>query len=104
MITIAQTLDIPADRRLQLDLPQSVPSGRADIVLVLAAAEEAPRAYTPKPFPAIEALKEEARQKTAARLACPSGEPLQKYRGILKDVFTGDGVVYQRKMRGEWPD
>jgi hypothetical protein len=113
MITIEQTVDIPADRRLRLDmtLPQSVPSGRADIVLVLSVAEpaekaeeEASRIYTPKPFPTIEELKEEARQKTAARLACPSGDSLQKYCGILKDVFTEDGVEYQRKLRDEWPD
>jgi hypothetical protein len=104
MITIEQTVDIPADRRLYLDLPHSVPSGKVDIVLVLSTAEETPRAHTPTPFPNIESLKEEARQKTAARLACPSGDPLQKYCGILKDVFTEDGVEYQRKMRDEWPD
>jgi hypothetical protein len=106
MITIAQTVNSPADRRLHLDmdLPPGVPDGRADIVLVLSPAKETPPAYTPEPFPGIEELKAEARQKTAARLACPSGDPLQKYCGILKDVFTEDGVEYQRKMRDEWPD
>jgi hypothetical protein len=126
MITIEQTLDIPDDRRIHLDLPQSVPSGRADMVLVLSpaasaaasvaepaakaverAAKEAPRAYTPEPFPSLEALKEEARQKTAARHAemLRTGvDPLARFAGCLKDVFTEDGVEYQRRMRDEWPD
>jgi hypothetical protein len=113
MIAIEQTVDIPADRRLHLDitLPESVQSGRADIVLVFSTAEsveraagEEPGAYTPEPFPGIEELKAEARQKTAERFACPSGDSLQKYCGILKDVFTEDGLEYQRRLRDEWPD
>ena len=113
MLTIEQTIDIPTDRRLHLDmtLPPSVPSGRTSIVLVFPTAEgaekaegEAPRSHTPEPSPSIEELMEDARQKTAARLACPSGDPLQKYCGCLKDAFPEDGLEYQRRLRDEWPD
>ena len=113
MITIEQTITIPADRRLHLDvaLPQSVPGGRTSIVLVIPTAENAERAaeeaspvYVLKPDPTIEELMADARQKTEARLACPSGDPLQKYCGCLKDAFPEDGVVYQRRLRDEWPD
>jgi hypothetical protein len=103
MITIARTVDIPADRHLHLDLPQSVPSGRADIVLVLAAAEETPRAVTAEPFPSIEELKEEAAAKHAEMLKTGI-DPLARFAGCLKDVFTEDGLEYQRRMRDEWPD
>jgi hypothetical protein len=114
MITITRTVDIPADGHLQLDLPPGVPSGKADMVLVLSraegaerTAEEAPPAVTAEPFPSIEELQEEARQKTAARLAeweKTGVDPLARFAGRLKDVFPEDGVEYQRKMRDEWPD
>ena len=113
MITIEQTITIPADRRLHLDmtLPQSVPSGRTSIVLIIptsepaeSAEEEAPLVYKPAPEPTIEELMEDARQKTEARLADPSGDSLQKYCGCLEDAFPEDGLVYQRRMRDEWPD
>jgi hypothetical protein len=103
MITITQTVDIPADRRLHLDLPQSVPGGRADMVLVLSPAEKAPRVYTPEPFPSIEELKAEAAAKHAEMLKT-GVDPLARFAGCLKDVFTEDGVEYQRRMRDEWPD
>jgi hypothetical protein len=103
MITIKQTVDIPADRRLYLALPQSVPSGRADIVLVLSTAKEASRVAMAEPFPSIEELKEEASAKYAEMLKT-GVDPLARFAGCLKDVFTEDGVEYQRRLRDEWPD
>jgi hypothetical protein len=33
MITLQRTVDIPADRRLTLDLPMDVPTGKVSVVL-----------------------------------------------------------------------
>jgi hypothetical protein len=116
MITIEKTVDISADRRLHLDLtlPKTVPSGKTSVVLVFPSVEapvpaeqETRSAYAPEIFPAIEELKAEARQKTTERFAemeKTGVDPLQKYCGILKDVFPEDGLEYQRWMRDEWPD
>jgi hypothetical protein len=34
MITIQQTVDIPADRRLTVDIPLDVPTGKTSVVLM----------------------------------------------------------------------
>jgi hypothetical protein len=68
---------------------------------------ETPPPYLWEPFPAIEELMAEAERKAAERVAemeRTGVDPLQKYCGILKDVFPEDGLEYQRMMRDEWPD
>jgi hypothetical protein len=111
MVAIEKTIEITADGRLRLDirLPKTIPGGKTNVVLVFPSAEDpasksqaAP--YLRESFPAIEELKNEARRKTAERLADPSGDSLQKYCGCLKDLFSEDGVEYQREIRSEWPD
>ena len=115
MITFQQTVDIPADRHLTLDLPQTVPSGRVSVVLVFdtpagAEAETAPAGadavtrILERQFPTIEELKAEAARKTAARLADPSRDSLTRYAGCLADsaVFEGGPAAIQRQMRDEW--
>jgi hypothetical protein len=117
MITIEQTVDIPADRHLRLDmaLPKSVPGGRTHVVLTFSPAEaaESPApethagVYTPEPFPSIEELKAEAKQKAAERYAEMQRtglDPLARFAGCLKYVVPEDGLEYQQKMRDEWPD
>jgi hypothetical protein len=105
MITIQQTVDITADRRLHLDmaLPETVPSGRTNVVLVFPAGKEPPLPYTPKPFPSIEELKAEADAKYAEMLRT-GVDPLAKFAGCLKGVYPEDAVKYQRELRDEWPD
>jgi hypothetical protein len=113
MITIEQTVD----RHLRLDmaLPKSVPGGRTRVVLTFSPAEAAespaPESlagiYTPEPFPSIDELIHEAKQKAAERYAEMQRtglDPLARFAGCLKDVFPEDGLEYQRKMRDEWPD
>ena len=106
MIAIEQTIDIPADRRIRLDmaLPKSVPSGRVDIVLVLSPAkpDEGAEKEAPTAHPGIEVLKAEAAAKHAEMLKTGI-DPLERFAGCLKDVFTEDGVEYQRRLRDEWP-
>jgi hypothetical protein len=119
MITIQQTVDVPASHRLMLEVPREVPEGRTSVVLVFSEAKEKPGnlaesrgretldAHTFAPFPALEELKAEAARKTAEQQAyfeSTGKDPLQKYCGALKDVFDEDGVVIQRRMRNEWPD
>jgi hypothetical protein len=62
-----------------------------------------PRSYTPEPSPSIEELMAEAAAKHAEMLRT-GVDPLQKYCGCLKDAFPEDGLVYQRRLRDEWPD
>ncbi|MDR2098175.1 MAG: hypothetical protein LBP37_06615 [Spirochaetaceae bacterium] len=113
MLTIEQTVDIPADRHLHLDmaLPKSVPGGRTRVVLAFSPADaaESPApethagVYTPEPFPSIEELKAEAAAHYA-EMQRTGVDPLARFAGCLKDVFPEDGLEYQRKIRDEWPD
>jgi hypothetical protein len=67
------------------------------------AAEKTPRRYEPEPFPTIEELKAEAHAKYLKRMET-GVDSFAKFAGTMKDVFTEDGVTYQRRMRDEWPD
>jgi hypothetical protein len=92
MLTMRKIIDIPADRRISFDLPESVPSGPAAVSLTVEIESGA----------AIEELKRQAAAKYAAMKA--SGEdPLLKLRAALGGlaVFDGSGD-YQRSMRDEW--
>jgi hypothetical protein len=86
-----QTVDIPANRRLTLEVPPEVPVGRAILTFT--------------PFTGDRALEEAG--KTWAWNRAHSEEvrtKLQKLRGSLSvNAFGGlDGVAYQRKVRNEW--
>jgi hypothetical protein len=76
MTTITKTIDIPADRRLklELELPDSVPPGKAELSLNI----------TPEPT--------------------PNGRAFTSHFGCLKDTdaFGEDSVEFQRKIRDEW--
>jgi hypothetical protein len=114
MITIQRTVEIPADRRLVLDLPPNVPDGPVNMLLVFSREEPAEKPAAPeddalrrvlsRKFPTIDELKAEAARKAAERQANPQGDPLLRYAGCLKDsgIFEGDAVAVQRKMRDEW--
>ncbi|GHU52228.1 hypothetical protein FACS1894200_12760 [Spirochaetia bacterium] len=69
----------------------------------VAAVEKPPRRYESKPFPTIEELKAEAHAKYLKRIET-GVDSFAKFAGTMKDVFTEDGVTYQRRMRNEWPD
>ena len=82
MITIQRTVNIPPDKRLVLELPHTVPSGHVNVCLVVERAE----IVTP---PA-------QKKNDSSRI----------YAGCLKgkNIFKGDPVAIQRKMRDEWYD
>jgi len=77
MHTIQQTVTIPQNRRLQLDLqlPDSIPAGQAEMTVVLSPVR-AGKAY----------------------------ESIRHLAGCFADsaTFAGDPVELQRAMRDEW--
>jgi hypothetical protein len=104
MILIEQTVEIPADRhlRLDLDLPESVPDGKTNVVLLI----PFPEKIGVSPVRPLEHVKREAARKAAERRA--SGrDPFEELRNSMKGrPFLGgvDGVACQRSLRDEWPD
>ena len=82
-MTITQTVDIPANHQLIIEVPHEVPEGKAVITFTLA----------------------QARESTDRRSdASPNYKPISQYFGILSPDTYGDGVAYQRKLRDEWDD
>jgi hypothetical protein len=90
MMTIQQTIDIPADRRVYLELPESVPSGRVNVKITLDARNPSHDPYIPI-VSWFKRRREEQFRKAVMGVA-----------GKFTHVFTEDGVVAQRKMRDEW--
>ena len=76
-MTITQTVDIPADHRLTIDVPKEVPSGKAILTFTPTGTEQA---------------------------IDPNRKPISRFFGILSPGTYGDAVAYQRKLRNEWDD
>ncbi len=78
METIARTLHIPKNHRITFTLPNRIPVGQAEVILVIH-----PTFSTPK---------------------ISKDEALLKLAGTLKKSprFAGDSVQLQRQMRQEW--
>ena len=95
MTTMQQTVALPDDRRLYLELPQDIPAGCEQIQVELR--------FLTKEVPP---LMKEAEEIWTHNRSHPEKlkETLQKLRGSLpKTAFGGmDGVSYQRKIRDEW--
>ena len=72
IMTIEQTIEIPANRRVFLDLPQYLPVGKAKITV------------------------------TSEQEPDTNRTPISQYFGIISPNTYGDGVAYQRKLREEW--
>ena len=91
-MTITQTVDIPADHRLVIDVPREVPEGRAIL------------AFTPakKPTGKTNRTLEDALRRAEEKAADPNRRPLSHFLGILSPNTFGDGVAYQRAIRDEW--
>jgi len=93
-MSITQTVEIPANRRLTIDAPREVPVGRAVLtftpVTVNSSADNSPR------------TTKEAMQMAEAKAADPNRMPLSRHFGTLKGLWDGDEVEYQRELRDEW--
>jgi hypothetical protein len=91
---ITQTIEVPADHRLTLDVPPEVPAGKAVLSYSPLAAGGPPRgnyAHTVE-----EALR------MAEELAALG--PISEFFGVLSPETFGDGLAYQRGLRDEWDD
>jgi hypothetical protein len=92
-MTIEQTVDIPADHQLFIEVPPEVPAGRAKAAITLSFGDSpALPARAGEKWAYTSSHREEVRAK------------LEKLRGSLSpDAFGGmGGVAYQRKVREEW--
>jgi len=74
-MSVTQTVEIPVSRRLTIDVPREIPTGRVII------------SFTPV---------------KGAQTAAPCSKPISAYFGILSPDTYGDGVAYQRNLRDEW--
>jgi hypothetical protein len=98
MVTIEQTVDIPPDRRVFLDVPADIPEGRVKLAITFKPAGDAgePRVVD-WIFHPVQTYRAVSWAKTLGKL--------DEYRRTHGPFFDGtDGLAYQRKLRGEWPD
>lgn len=78
-MNVTQTVEIPPSRRLIIDVPCEIPTGRAILTFTLSPIQE-----------------------TQTTSSCR--KPISEYFGILSPDTYGDGVVYQRNLRNEWDE
>jgi hypothetical protein len=83
-MTIEQTVEVPANHRIFLDIPPQIPAGR--VILT----------FTPAPKCGDNSL--------TADPGLNRKPPISRYFGILSPHTYGDAVAYQRTLRDEWDD
>jgi hypothetical protein len=107
-MTIQQTIDIPADRHLRLDLtlPESFSAGQGEIILLDSVAKAQ---KTFKSMPTIAELKKEVEEQAERRRTDPVYR-MQVMADLRKCQENGpyfggmDGDEFQRIARDEWGD
>jgi hypothetical protein len=95
-MTIQQTVTIPADRRVIVDLPMDVPAGAARLKLFISGKAKSPKREMRIPVISwFERRREVSQRKT-----------LMEFYGCLKDspAFEGDPVEIFRKERDAWDE
>jgi len=90
---VEQTVEIPIDHRLFINVPLDVPAGKA-VLTFSSYFENKDMEYAEKIWDNINANPEELKAS------------LKNLQGSLgKDAFGGlDGIEYQHKIREEWDD
>jgi hypothetical protein len=103
-MSVTQTVEIPSDRRLTIDVPREVPVGRAVLTFTPASVQKSKdQRYDTAPLPGGNYnTVEEAMQAAAEKTADPNRKPISQLFGKHKGIFGGDGVAYQRAIRDEW--
>ena len=92
-MSITQTVDVPVDHRLTINVPREVPAGQ--VILTFTPARTSNKNKDP-------ATIEEALQMAKEKVADPNRKPISRYFGIHQGIFGEDGVAYQRAIRDEW--
>jgi len=105
-MSVTQTVEIPVNHRLTIDVPREVPAGPTVLTFTPASARKSPeRRYGLAPLPGGNARTvEEALQMAEEKAADPNRKPISRFFGILSPNTFGDGVAYQRAIRDEWDD
>ena len=83
-MAIEQTIEVPAGRRLTIDIPPEVPVGKAILT------------FTP-----AQSGHDSSCAAPANQAGDSSRKPISQYFGVLSPDTYGDGVLYQRKIRDE---
>jgi len=92
-MSVTQTVEVPADHRLIIDVPREVPAG--PVILTFTPAKTWIKNNDP-------ATIEEALQMAEEKAADPNRKPISRFFGVLSRNTYGDGVAYQRAIRDEW--
>ena len=92
-MSYTQTVEIPANRRLTIEVPREVPTGK--VVLTFTPAHALIKKKDP-------GTMEEVRQMLEEQASDPGRKPISRLFGKHKGIFGGDGVAYQRAIRDEW--
>jgi len=126
-MTIEQTIAIPADRRLVIEVPETFTSGTVSLLLFdtpKAKVDKVSENIPPAPDETAEDAAWEAEhvrkraeaiaadpeiqailKRAAERAADPNRPKLSRLFGSHPGIFGGiDPVAYQRSMRDEWDD
>jgi len=90
---IEQTIEVPASRRITLEVPPQIPVG--PVILTFTPAHVS----MPKKDPST---VEEALQLLSEQAADPSRKPISRLFGKHKGIFGGNGEAYQKVIRNEW--
>jgi len=102
-MTITQTVDIPADYRLVIEVPREIPPGRTIITFTPASTEVEDPVKKSSSLPGGSyATIEEALQAAEEKARDPNRKPISRLFGTLKPGTFGDPVAYQRAIRDEW--
>ena len=101
---VTQTVEIPVNHRLTIDVPREVPAGKAFLTFTPAVARRsANQRFDTAPLPGgSPGTVEEALQLAEEKATDPDRKPISRLFGTCKGIFGGDGVAYQRAIRDEW--
>jgi hypothetical protein len=110
-MTLQQTVTIPADRRLVIEVPETFTSSTISVVLL-----DAPKTAPPemsdaeiirrqREAAAADTELQEIIKQAEAKAADPNRLPISRFFGRCPGLFGDiDPVAYQRSIRDEWDE
>jgi len=103
-MSITQTVEIPINHRLTIDVPHEVPAGPVILTFTPARTYNEPQASFPRTSVKNKdpATIEEALQMAEEKACALNRKPISRFFGTLSPNTYGDGVAYQRAIRDEW--